>query len=529
MTENPSPASGAALAHRPDLIRQRGKWWPLVTVCVAVFMLLIDITVVNVALPDIQSELGASFSSLQWVIDAYALTLAAFQLTAGTVGDRIGRKQVFIAGIVVFVLSSVACGLAPSVQALDACRAVQGVGGAIMFATSLAIIGASYSGRDRGTAFGIWGATTGASVAVGPLVGGALTSGVGWRWIFFVNVPIGVVALAIAWRRLPRTAPSGDSKIDWPGLGLFSLALAALVFALIRGNQVGWASGQEIGLFVGAVAGFAAFVHREYRAAISGGHPMFDIRLFRRPGFTGAQVAAFTVNGSLFALLLYITLYLQDILGFSAFQAGLRLLAVTALTVLAAPIAGKLSARAPLRFLVGGGLVVIGVGLLVMRGITETSGWLVLLPGFMITGLGSGITNSPLGSLAVGVVERWRAGMGAGVNNTFRQVGLATGVAAYGAIFQSRVQTDLTHRLAPALSPSRVHELAGAVSSGGVRQALAHMPGRLHTQVAAAAKGAFVSGLAELFLIAGIAALVGAALCLLLIRQRDVISLNSQH
>ena len=240
-------------------------------------------------------------------------------------------------------------------------------------------------------------------------------------------------------------------------------------------------------------------------------------------------MAAFTVNGALFALLLYITLYLQDILGFSAFQAGLRLLAVTALTVLAAPIAGKLSARAPLRFLVGGGLVVIGVGLLVMRGITATSGWLVLLPGFMLTGLGSGITNSPLGSLAVGVVERWRAGMGAGVNNTFRQVGLATGVGAYGAIFQSRVQTELTHRLGSALPPSRVHDLAGAVSSGGVRQALGEMPARLHTQVAAAARAAFVSGLAELFLIAGISALIGAALCLLLIRQRDVISLNNQH
>ena len=283
VTEDPSPMPGTALAQRPSQIRQRGKWWPLVTVCVAVFMLLIDITVVNVALPDIQSQLGASFSSLQWVIDAYALTLAAFQLTAGTVGDRVGRKQVFITGIVLFVLSSVACGLAPSVRALDICRAVQGVGGAIMFATSLAILGASYSGRDRGTAFGIWGATTGASIAIGPLVGGALTSGVGWRWIFFVNVPIGVVALAIAWRRLPKTAPGGNTEIDWPGLGLFSLALAALVFALIRGNNVGWTSGQEIGLLAGAAAGFAAFVHREYRAAVSGGQPMFDVRLFRRP------------------------------------------------------------------------------------------------------------------------------------------------------------------------------------------------------------------------------------------------------
>jgi EmrB/QacA subfamily drug resistance transporter len=505
---------------------QHGKWWPLVTVCVAVFMLLIDITVVNVALPDIQQELGASFSALQWVIDAYALTLAAFQLTAGTVGDRIGRKQVFIGGIALFILASLACGFAPNVQTLDAFRAVQGIGGAVMFANSLAILGQTYAGRDRGTAFGIWGATTGASVAIGPLVGGALTTGVGWRWIFFVNLPIGIVALIIAWRRLGAPAATGDREIDWAGLSLFSLALAALVFALIRGNTAGWTSGQEIGLFAGAALGFAAFVHREYHAAVSGGQPMFDVRLFRRPGFTGAQIAAFTVSAALFALFLYMTLYLQDILNFSAFQAGLRLLAVTMLTVVAAPIAGKLSARVPLRLLIGSGLAVIGVGLLVMRGITATSGWLVLLPGFMISGLGSGITNSPLGSLAVGVVERWRSGMGAGVNNTFRQVGLATGIGAYGAIFQHRIDSGLAQRLGSTLPADRIHDLAGAVASGGVHQALQQVPSQFRGSVAAAAKAAFVSGLVELFTIAGIVALVGAALCLLLIRQRDVISLN---
>jgi EmrB/QacA subfamily drug resistance transporter len=516
----------AVAAQQPAELSQHGKWWPLVTVCVAVFMLLIDVTVVNVALPDIQSELGASFSSLQWVIDAYALTLAAFQLTAGTLGDRVGRKQVFIAGIVLFVLASLACGFAPSVRALDAFRGVQGIGGAVMFANSLAILGQTYSGRDRGTAFGVWGATTGASIAIGPLVGGALTTGVGWRWIFFVNLPIGVVALIVAWRRLGKAAPTGDREIDWVGLGLFSLALAALVFGLIRGNDAGWASGQEIGLFTGAAVGFVAFVYREYHAAATGGQPMFDVRLFRRPGFTGAQIAAFTVSGALFALFLYMTLYLQDILGFSAFQAGLRLLALTVLTVIAAPIAGKLSARVPLRLLIGSGLMVIGVGLLLMRGITATSGWLVLLPGFMVSGLGSGMTNSPLGSLAVGVVERRRSGMGAGVNNTFRQVGLATGIAAYGAIFQHRVESGLSHRLGSTLPRDRIDELAGAVSSGGVREALQHVPDRLHDAVAAAAKASFVSGLVELFAIAGVVAFVGAALCLLLIRQRDVISLN---
>lgn len=512
---------------RPVLLTQHGKWWPLATVCIAVFMLLIDITVVNVALPDIQSELNASFSSLQWVVDAYALTLAAFQLTAGTMGDRLGRKEVFIGGIAWFVLSSLACGLSPGIRALDVFRALQGVGGAVMFANSLAILGQTYSGRDRGTAFGIWGATTGASVAVGPLVGGALTTGVGWRWIFFVNLPIGAVALLIAWRRLGRAPAGQDARIDWPGLALFSLALGALVFALIRGNSVGWGSGQEIGLFTGAALGFVVFCLHEYRQAVAGGQPMFDVRLFRRPGFAGAQVAAFTISAALFGLLLYLTLYLQNILGLSAFQTGLRLLTVTVMTVIAAPIAGKLSAQMPLRFLVGSGLTVVGVGLVLMHGITATSGWVALLAGFMVSGLGSGMTNSPLGSLAVGVVERHRSGMGAGVNNTFRQVGLATGIGAYGAIFQHRVSSTLSSKLGSVVPADRLHQLTDAVTSGGVRAALKNVPLQEHARVAAASRAAFVTGLNELFVIAAIAAFIGAALSFVLIRQRDVISLNT--
>lgn len=488
-------------------------------------MLLIDVTVVNVALPDLRAELGASFSSLQWVVDAYALSLASFQLTSGTVGDRLGRKPIFMAGIALFALASLACGFAPTVEVLIAFRAVQGVGGAIMFGNSLAILGQAYTGRDRGIAFGVWGATTGASVAIGPLVGGALTSGVGWRWIFYVNVPIGLVALLIAWRRLGAARPASGQKIDWAGLTLFSAALAALVFALIRGNDQGWASGQEIGLFTGAALGVAAFVWREYREAVGGGSPMVDVRLFRRPAFTGAQIAAFTMSGSLFSLFLYLTLYLQDVLGFSAFETGLRLLAVTALTIVAAPIAGRLSARVPLRLLVGSGLVVVGVGLVLLHGITAESGWMALLAGFMVCGLGSGVTNSPLGSLAVGVVERARSGMGAGVNNTFRQVGLATGIAAYGAVFQHSVTATLREQLHGS-PPDRINQLAAATSSGGIQQALKQVPSQMRGQVQHAAHAAFVHGLNDLFVIAAIVAFGGAVAAFVLVRQQDIISLN---
>ena len=263
-----------------------GKWWPLVAVCTAIFMLLLDITVVNVALPDIQRDLNASFDSLQWVIDAYALTLASFQLITGVLGDRLGRRPVFTTGIAIFAVASLACGVAQSALWLDVARAAQGVGGSIMFANSLAILGTTYRGRDRGTAFGIWGATTGASVAIGPLVGGALTTGVGWRWIFFVNLPIAAAAIALSLLRLDRARGRADRRLDLPGFGLFSGSLALLIYALIRGNDAGWASGQILGVLGAAAAAMVAFLVVESRTQ----EPMLDLRslprsfLPRRPG-----------------------------------------------------------------------------------------------------------------------------------------------------------------------------------------------------------------------------------------------------
>jgi len=495
-----------------------GKWWPLAAVCVAVFMLLIDVTVVNVALPDIQRELHASFSNLEWVIDAYALTLAAFQLTSGSLGDRLGRKPIFVGGIAVFAASSLACGLAPTATTLDWFRAVQGVGGAVMFANSLAILGANYSGRDRGTAFGVWGATVGASVAVGPLVGGALTSGIGWRWIFFVNLPIAAVAIGISLRGLRGSPAEERRRLDLLGLLLFSAGLILLVLALIRGNDDGWASGRIIGLLAGAGALLVAFILTELRLD----EPMLDVRLFRRAGFTGAQIAAVGISASMFALFLYLTLYLQDILGFSAFATGVRLLPITLLTFVAAPGAGKLSARVPFRWLIGTGLVIVAVGQFLMHGVTSTSAWTALLAGFLVGGVGNGLINPPLGSLAVGVVERERSGMGAGVNNTFRQVGLATGIAAFGAIFQNRVAHTIS--AAPQVPAAVKGQLAAAVSSGGVQQALQHVPPAHREQIAAVAKSAFTGALNDLFIVGAVVAAAAGVLCLLLIQQRDVIS-----
>jgi EmrB/QacA subfamily drug resistance transporter len=410
------------------------KWRALIIVCVAVFMLLLDITVVNVALPDIQRELNASFTDLQWVVDAYALLLATTMLNAGTLGDLLGRKRVFIAGVGLFTLASALCGAATSPLFLNLARGVQGIGGAIMFAVSLAILSQEFHGRERGVAFGIWGATIGAAVAIGPLVGGVLTEYAGWRWIFFVNVPIGAVCVAGALAYLHESRDEQHAGFDALGFALFTAGLFALVLALLRGDAWHWGSGKTVGLFVAAVVLLAAFVVSQLRKE----EPMFDMSLFQKPAFAGAQIVAFTISAAMFSQFLYLTLYLQNELHYSPLQAGLRFLPLSLVSFVVAPIAGRLSARIPVRVLLGAGMSLVGVALLLMHGITTSSDWTTLLAGFIVGGVGVGMVNAPLASVAVSVVEPRRAGMASGINNTFRQVGIATGIAGLGAIFQSQ-------------------------------------------------------------------------------------------
>ncbi|MGH9206849.1 MAG: MFS transporter, partial [Acidimicrobiales bacterium] len=424
------------------------KWWTLIAVCTAIFMLLLDITVVNVALPDIQRSLQSSFSDLQWVVDAYALTLAAFLLTSGVVGDMFGRREVFAIGLGVFSIASLICGLSISPLMLNLSRAVQGVGGAIMFATSLALIAAAFKGRDRGTAFGIFGAVTGAAVAVGPLIGGAITSGIGWRWIFFVNVPIGLLAIVVTLTRVSESRDPNTRRIDWIGFASFSASLFMLVFALVRGNTAGWSSPQIVALLVGAAILMAVFIVAEYRQV----DPMLDLSLFRRPAMVGVSTSAFTLSASIFALFLYLTLYIQDDLGYGPLAAGLRFLPITLLSFIVAPIAGKLTVRLQARYLLGSGLLLIGIGQLLMATTHPGSAWTQLLPGFIVAGAGIGMVNPVLASSTIAVVPPERSGMASGTNSTFRQVGIATGIAGLGAIFQSQI----VHRTLTALAQNPI-------------------------------------------------------------------------
>jgi EmrB/QacA subfamily drug resistance transporter len=470
------------------------KWRTLLIVCVAIFMLLLDITIVNVALPSIEKELHTSFTDLQWVIDAYALTLATLVLNAGSLADLLGRKRVFATGVGLFTLGSAACGAATTPLFLILARGGQGIGGAMMFATSLAIISQEFHGRERGTAFGIWGATVGAAVAIGPLVGGVLTTWAGWRWIFYVNLPIGAACLAGAVLVLHESRDPAHGGFDLPGLVTFSGSAFTGVLALLRGNDWGWSSGRVLGLFAASVLLLLAFAAIQLRAT----QPTFDLRLFRVPAFAGAQIAAFALSAGLFSQFLYLTLYLQNVLGYSPIGAGLRFLPLSLLTFVVAPIAGRLSVRVPVRFLIGGGLALSGVALLLMHGITPSSHWTTLLAGFVLGGIGIGLVNPPLASTAVGVVPPERSGMASGINNTFRQVGIATGIAALGAIFQDKIGSEVPHGL------------ARAVASGRVQTATARI--------------AFIDGLNEILLVAAIVVFVGAVLAVLLVRPRDFLA-----
>jgi len=495
------------------------RWWTLTLISIATFMLLLDITVVNVALPDIQRELNASLSSLQWVVDAYSLMLAAFLLTAGSLGDRLGRRRVFSLGLGVFTLASFLCGIAGDPTLLNLARGLQGIGGAAMFATSLALIGQEFHGRDRATAFGVWGATVGGAVAIGPLVGGLITEHFGWEWIFFVNIPIGVLAIVLTEARLANVAAQDPQRVDLPGLIAFSGGLFLLIFGLIRGNPEGWGSGVIVASLGGAVALLLAFLAIEARSD----NPMLDFALFRKPAFNGVSAVAFGLSGGMFAMFLYLTIYMQGVLDFPPLETGLRFLPLTVVSFVVSPISGNLSHRIPIRILLGVGLGLVGVGLLLMHGLDPSSDISVLLPGFLIAGIGIGIVNPSIGQGAIAVVPAAKAGMGSGINTTFRQVGIATGIASLGAVFQSQVGSKLA-----ALLPNAPASLAETVASGGSRAAAGAAPPGQRAEFVHAAKVAFVSGFNEILLIGAILSFLGAALGFALVRQRDFVQASGE-
>jgi EmrB/QacA subfamily drug resistance transporter len=511
------PTRGARTG-REDRGERGNKWWTLVAVCLGTFMLLLDITIVTVALPDIQQALHSSFSDLQWVVDAYALTLASFLLTGGSLADMYGRRVLYLIGLVVFTGASALCGFATSTLMLQLSRGLQGVGAAIIFAVSLALLANAFRGKDRGVAFGVWGAVTGLAVALGPLIGGALTSGLSWRWIFFVNVPAGIAAVALTTMRVAESRAPRAAGPDWAGFVIFTAALASLVYGLIESNQRSFTDSLVLGCLVAAAVLLAVFVIVERRSA----HPMFDLKLLRLPTFSGGSVAAFGLSASIFSMLLYLVLYFQDILGYSPLGAGLRLMVISGGILVTSTVAGRLTSHVPIWLLIGPGLIIVGIGLLLMRGLDAGSAWTHLILGMILGGVGAGLVNPPLASTAVGVVPPQQAGMASGINSTFRQVGTATGIALLGTLFSSDVKDEVLTRTAavPGLS-ARGPEIAGAVQSGQIGNVLARLPAPARQVAGTITRAAFTTGLDRILLVAAIIAFAAGVVSLAAIRSRD--------
>jgi len=481
----------------------RGRW-TLIVVCATTFMLLVDITIVNVALPSVQRQLHASLTGLQWVVDAYAVSLAALILTAGALADRYGRKLVFAVGIALFTAASFLCGIAWNVATLDIARALQGIGGAALFATALALIGAEYQGPARMNAIAIWGSTVGFAVAAGPLLGGIITDSLSWRWIFFVNIPVGAFAFALAVRNVRESRDPEARSTDVAGLVTFSAGLFLVVFGLLRGNDAGWGSLQIVGALLGGIVLLAGFLATEVRQE----RPMLDVSLFRQPAFVGVQVATFCLGAGMFALFPFLSIYLQDVDGYSPLGAGLRFLPITAFVFVVPLVTRKYAARAPLWLLLGGSLAIVALGLALMEAVSVGASWTVLLAGFVVSGIGIGLANPTIAGAALRVVDPSRTGMASGISNTCRVGGLAVGVAALGVLLQHRIGTNL------AAAGYHGKAVSAAVTSSGLRAAAGD------ASLARAANAAFVSGLRLILLTGCLALLVGAAAALLVRPRR---------
>ncbi len=487
------------------------KWLPLVVVCLGTFMLLVDVTIVNVALPDMAKSLSTSFSALQWVVDAYALTLAALLLGIGGLADVIGHRRTYVAGLVLFAVSSLACGLAPDAGALIAARAVQGVGAAAMFATTFALLNSSYQRKERGVAYGVWGAVSGASAAIGPVLGGVLTQSISWNWIFFVNLPVSVVAIVLSLRVLPVDEPLAGGRVDYAGTATFTVAAGGLTYGLIRAGVAGWGSWTSWGPMVVAALALTTFVAIESTSD----RAMVDLSLFRGRSFVGTLLAALVLNISAFAALTYVSIWLQSVIGLSPIEAGLVGLPLAgAAFFVSASIGRLLHDRAP-GPIIGGGLLLIGAGAaLIAVMLHENSSWPALMIGYVVIGVGVGLATPTLSSAAMGAVPVKRGGMASGMVNTMRQLGFAIGIAVLGSLFASRAAATFQAAGIPA-SGEMSHALAGGQAARIVAEA---GPGQLAAATQLVHR-ASIAGLHGAFWAAGIIGLLAGVAVLILIRK----------
>ncbi|MEU6598307.1 MFS transporter [Streptomyces flaveolus] len=471
------------------------SWGTLTAVCLGTFMLLLDVTIVVVALPDMTGSLHASLGDLQWVVDGYALALAALLLGMGAAADVLGRRRVHVTGVVLFAAASLLCGLASGPGMLVAARALQGIGGAAVFATTLPLLASAYQGRQRSAALGVWGAVSGGAAAVGPVLGGLITQGPGWRWIFFVNLPVSVVAVWLALRAVPESRGPRGLGVDWAGTAAFAVFAGGATYAVVRAGEDGWTSPATLTACAVAALALVVFVLVERRVA----HPLLDLSLLRRPAFVGVMLGSFAFNGVAFGGVAYLSVWMQTLLGMSPVRGGLTLLPMTAVSMVVAVLVGRLLHGVPAWLTVGGGLLLIASGTLCQAVLDAGSDWTALVPGFVLVGVGTGFVAPAVAGAALAAVPAERSGMAGGAVNTVRQLGYALGVAVFGTV--------LTSRMTGRLPDGAAHTLAGG-GAGALRGAFPE-----HTL-----RAAFASGLNGALVVAGLAGMVAGALVLVLVR-----------
>ena len=417
------------------------KWWTLAAVAFGLFMIMLDNTVVNVALPTIGRDFDTGLSELEWVVNGYALTFGVLMLTGGKLADLLGRRRIFIVGLAIFTLASLACGLATSAEFLIGARVVQGVGSALMNPATLSIIIATFPPRQRGMAIGIWAGVSAMALAIGPLVGGLITDHIDWSWVFFINVPVGILGIVVARLVIDESRDtSAVQRLDLPGLATSAVGLFALTYGLIEANKHGWTSPLILSLFAVAAVSLAAFIVLEQRQRV----PMLDLSLFRNPTFAGANTVMMLVGLAMFGVFLFVTLFMQNVLQYSPTQAGAAFLPMTILIVLLAPIAGKLSDRIGSRWLVSTGMALVSLSLLLDTRFDAGSNFWDLLPPLLIGGAGMGLAMTPTTAAAMGSVPVDKAGVGSAVLNSMRQVGGSLGIAILGAIVASYITAEPT-------------------------------------------------------------------------------------
>jgi EmrB/QacA subfamily drug resistance transporter len=505
---------------------ERSPWAILAVLCIGLFMILLDGTIVNIAIPHIMTSLDTGLSGVEWVMNAYILAFAVTLVTFGRLGDLYGRRRLYVTGMALFTLASLACGLAPSISWLIVFRVVQGLGGAAMMPATLSIVAAVFPPGRRGAAMGVWGGVSGLATAIGPSLGGLIVDSASWRWIFLINIPIGMLGVLLALRIVPESKNRGAVEtLDLPGVGLFSVALFCLTFALIEGQNYGWTSLTILGLFAAALVGLLLFYAQEHRVR----QPLIDFSLFRKIDFLAGNITGLLLSASMMGVFFMIPIFLQTVLGFSALKAGLVMSPMSVVIIFAAPLAGMMSDRVGSKWIVALGMLLLAFGIAWMAGLTpwheqltpDTTPMMLLFP-FIVAGIGIGFAVAPVTSAVMATAPPERVGNASGVLSTMRQVGSLMGIAILGAVLQNRITANVTAGLetVKGLPEALKQTILDGLSAGGMQMGMPGAdtaPGAVQQVMATLFKTWFTDAINTTFIV-GVAFALGGAFCALLLR-----------